>query len=218
MPTLAIPESIAFVQPSYKPGVGYLIDLIIGVSDSRRIEMEKAKIPVPDSVQVKGLIDTGATGTAMDYSIAQMLGLQPTDYTAYSMAGTRKYAPMIWPTIVVLMGSLNWRVRSHRCAVFNNLGKVPNSDTLDFSVLVGLDLLRHFTFFINGGDNYACLLLPGIPVRNGIENQGMTSPYPAYYAPSSDCYYRKEGGDYIAYKRYPKSILRRVFAWMRGGC
>ena len=40
-----------------------------------------ANLPVPNPVQIRGLLDTGASGTAIDPSVLTALGLTPTGTT-----------------------------------------------------------------------------------------------------------------------------------------
>jgi predicted aspartyl protease len=52
--------------------------MFVGVSQPRQKALESAGQSVPAPVLIQGLIDTGASGTAIDPSIIQGLGLQQT--------------------------------------------------------------------------------------------------------------------------------------------
>lgn len=59
------------------PG-GPLIDVLIGVSKARQLALTQAGQSVPSSLQVRALIDTGASCSCIDPSIPKALGLAPT--------------------------------------------------------------------------------------------------------------------------------------------
>jgi hypothetical protein len=50
----------------------------IGVSQARRAALAGANQPIPNNVQIRGLIDTGASNTCVDPSVLTTLGLTPT--------------------------------------------------------------------------------------------------------------------------------------------
>lgn len=54
-----------------------MLDCFIGVSSARRVALTAAQQPVPSPVQVRALIDTGASHTCVDPSIIQPLNLTP---------------------------------------------------------------------------------------------------------------------------------------------
>jgi hypothetical protein len=62
------------------PG-GPLIDIMVGVSQSRAQTLQAAGQPVPNAVPVRGLVDTGASCTCIDPSVFQTLGLTPRGVT-----------------------------------------------------------------------------------------------------------------------------------------
>ncbi len=57
---------------------GPLIDVLVGVSLPRQAALHGANQPVPPPVQIRALIDTGASCTCIDPSVPQRLGLAPT--------------------------------------------------------------------------------------------------------------------------------------------
>jgi hypothetical protein len=57
---------------------GPLLDAFVGVSTPRRLALASANQPIPALVQVRALIDTGASGTCVDPSVLNTLGLTPT--------------------------------------------------------------------------------------------------------------------------------------------
>src|SRR5688572_29164218 len=55
-----------------------LIDAVVGVSEARRQALTDAKQPIPTSVSIRALIDTGASNTCIDPNVLNELGLTPT--------------------------------------------------------------------------------------------------------------------------------------------
>jgi len=60
---------------------GALIDLDVGLSLPRQQALKKAGQPIPAAVRVRGLVDTGASLTAVDLTTLQALHLTPTGTT-----------------------------------------------------------------------------------------------------------------------------------------
>jgi predicted aspartyl protease len=61
---------------TYGP-IGPLIHAYIGISEPRFHALVKAKLPVPQAIIVKALVDTGASNTVVDPTVLQGLGLTP---------------------------------------------------------------------------------------------------------------------------------------------
>jgi len=57
---------------------GPLLDLEVGVSAPRRQALQAASQPIPASVKIRVLVDTGASNTCIDKNIIQALQLTPT--------------------------------------------------------------------------------------------------------------------------------------------
>ncbi len=66
---------------------GPLVDAFVGVSQPRRVALTQSGQQVPALVQVRALIDTGASSSCVDPSVLSALGLSPTGS-----------APMITPS------------------------------------------------------------------------------------------------------------------------
>lgn len=60
---------------------GPLIDVLVGVSSPRRDALIKAGYPVPQQVNMRALIDSGASCTCVDPSIIEQLGVTPSGST-----------------------------------------------------------------------------------------------------------------------------------------
>jgi predicted aspartyl protease len=56
---------------------GPLMDAFVGVSDARRTALQSLNQPIPNPIQVRALIDTGASGTCVDPSVMTALALTP---------------------------------------------------------------------------------------------------------------------------------------------
>ncbi|HEX4795519.1 MAG TPA: hypothetical protein VH370_17135 [Humisphaera sp.] len=54
------------------------MDVLLGVSGARAAALQAAAQPIPPAVQIRGLIDTGASGTCIDPASLKSLGLSPT--------------------------------------------------------------------------------------------------------------------------------------------
>jgi hypothetical protein len=57
---------------------GPIMTAFVGVSGARRAALLAAKQDIPTPVQIRALVDTGASGTCVDPSVLQSLGLTPT--------------------------------------------------------------------------------------------------------------------------------------------
>ena len=57
---------------------GPQLQLLVGVSHPRVQALQAANQPIPQARLIRGLVDTGASVTAIDPSVIQSLGIQPT--------------------------------------------------------------------------------------------------------------------------------------------
>ena len=67
---------------------GPQLQLHVGVSQPRLQALQQASLPIPPSVFILGLVDTGASTTAIDPGIVKALGLQPTGSMAILTASS----------------------------------------------------------------------------------------------------------------------------------
>lgn len=58
-----------------------MVDAFVCVSSGRRAALIAANSPVPQNHRIRALIDTGASGSCVDPSVLQALGIQPTGTT-----------------------------------------------------------------------------------------------------------------------------------------
>jgi hypothetical protein len=61
---------------------GPLMDAFVAVSEARRNALTAAGQPIPNVIRIRALVDTGASGTCVDPSVPQGLGLTPTGSTS----------------------------------------------------------------------------------------------------------------------------------------
>jgi hypothetical protein len=57
---------------------GPLLDILVGPSKPRADALRAANLPVPSAIQIRGLVDTGASCTCIDPAALQTLQLTPT--------------------------------------------------------------------------------------------------------------------------------------------
>jgi len=62
------------------PG-GPLVDVLVTASEERREALRRVGQPIPQPIQVRALIDTGASCTCVDPAVLRGLGLTPTGST-----------------------------------------------------------------------------------------------------------------------------------------
>jgi hypothetical protein len=67
---------------------GPVINLLIGVSIPRLKALQGAGLPIPEAVNLRCLIDTGASGTCLDATAIAPLGLTPTGTTLIATPST----------------------------------------------------------------------------------------------------------------------------------
>jgi predicted aspartyl protease len=57
---------------------GPMLNAFVAVSDARAAAMKAANIAIPSPIQIRALVDTGASCTCVDPSVMTSLGLTPT--------------------------------------------------------------------------------------------------------------------------------------------
>jgi len=57
---------------------GPIVDILVGVSQPRQAAIQRAGLSVPQPIQIRALLDTGASCTCVDPSVLNKLGLAPT--------------------------------------------------------------------------------------------------------------------------------------------
>jgi hypothetical protein len=133
---------------SFTQGVP-IIDLVVTVSAARRVALEAARIPIPAPLAVRGLVDTGASHTCVDFSIFQALQLQPTGSVPMHTPSTAG-VPMAADTydVAIIIPSSPTSLPFLRANM-----QVSAADLLPsqgFHVLVGRDILADCMVTYNG--------------------------------------------------------------------
>jgi hypothetical protein len=161
-----------------------------------------AKPPKP--VPIVGLLDTGATGIAVDYVVSEQLGLRPTDYASHAVAGGVRIAPKIVAALSLPVRGAEYCLifQDCDCVLFNNLKGWTGVDAL-----IGLRVLRSFVILIDGPKDTCRLCKPAV-------SESPPSDYAAvagsdYYDPARDRYLRFVEGAWREY-RPGRSLWRRV--------
>lgn len=125
-----------------------MVDAFVSVSLPRRAALTAANQLVPNPIQIRGLLDTGASNTAIDPSVLTALGLTPTG-TALVNTPTTGNAPQTvdqYDVGFVIPGPDGGHL-------FSQILPVIASELLasqGFHALIGRDILSQCVFVYNG--------------------------------------------------------------------
>ncbi|MBK8267029.1 MAG: retroviral-like aspartic protease [Planctomycetes bacterium] len=128
------------------PG-GPIVELAIGVSAPHQQALQKAGQPIPPSVRVRGLVDTGASGTCIDPDVLTKLKLTPRGQVLMhtpSTAGTPQPCDQYDVSIVLMHPKLSLTI--YALPVISS-AKLASQG---FQVLIGRDVLRRCLFVYDG--------------------------------------------------------------------
>lgn len=129
------------------PG-GALFDAWVGVSEARAAALQTAKQTLPNLQKIRALIDTGASGTCMDPSVINALGI-PTRGSILMNTPTTGSAPQptnVYDVSIVIPGATP-------PPLFLKTVAVAESQLLQmqgFHALIGRDILGAFVMHYNG--------------------------------------------------------------------
>ena len=137
------------------PQDGPLVQMTIGVSPPRSSALRAAGAPVPQHVSGRGLLDTGASISAIERRVAQQLGLVATGYTLIHTPSTGMQphlAARFDLSFSIVMD--NQQVHALPTSLL-----VIESDfsSQGFAALIGRDVLRHALFLYHGQANMMSL-------------------------------------------------------------
>ena len=125
---------------------GPILDVLIGVSHARAQALQQAGQLVPNPIQIRGLIDTGASCTCIDPGVLNALNLAPTGVT-----------PMLTPSTGAQAHHANvYDVSLHLLhpAITLTLQNVPVAEAQlsiqGIQALIGRDILRSCLFVYDG--------------------------------------------------------------------
>jgi Aspartyl protease len=129
---------------------GPILSGYIGVSQARASALIAAGQAVPNPVQIRGLVDTGASGTCVDPSVLTTLGLTPTGSITVNTpsTGSQPHVADQYDVSLMIPGSLP----THPPLSIGNL-PVLCSELLaqqGFHALIGRDILSICLLSYNG--------------------------------------------------------------------
>ena len=136
---------------------GPLLDAFIGVSVARQQALKIAGQNIPAAIQIRALIDTGASASCVDPSILKTLSLSPTGSVSVvtpSTGGTAVNADQYDVSLVISTGN-----DKHVPLIVNTL-PVVCADLLTlqgFHALIGRDILTECVFSYNGSIGFFTL-------------------------------------------------------------
>ena len=118
---------------------GMRIAVEIGLHPEVEQLLISTEAPVPGKVSGTGIIDTGATRTSIDLSVANELGLVPMGATKVRTAQGALDAP-VYPFAITLAPNLT----------FPAFGMGCNLHEQGIHALIGMDLISRCIFLVNG--------------------------------------------------------------------
>ncbi len=127
---------------------GPIIEAFVSVSKPRRDALAAANQAVPSPVNIRGLLDTGASGTAVDPSVLTALGLSPTGTT---LVNTPTTGAMPQPADQYDIGFVI--PAPNGLPLFSQTMPVIACELLaaqGFHALIGRDILSQCVFVYNG--------------------------------------------------------------------
>jgi hypothetical protein len=132
------------------PQAGPVLNAVATVSQPRMMALQKEGKPIPQSVQIRGLVDTGASCTCMDPSVLNSLQLTPTGPCKINTpsTGANPHTSFQYDIQLVIPGSSP----THPPLVLRSI-PVASAELLvqqGFHALIGRDILRHCVLTYNG--------------------------------------------------------------------
>jgi hypothetical protein len=125
---------------------GAVVDLAIGVSVPRTSALRNANQPVPSPIQIRALIDTGASITCIEAQALQPLGLTPTGtipIVTPSTGSTPSIRNQLDVSLTLMHPNLNFTVPAIGIVECGALSPL-------FQGLLGRDLLSSCLFVYDG--------------------------------------------------------------------
>jgi len=132
---------------------GPIVDAGMTVSTARQQALVAQNLAIPPPQIVRGLIDTGAGLSAVDPSVLQALGLNPTG-EAEIFTPTTGGIPVKIPTYDVCIAILAGRTGDvHFISdTIQVTGASLTAQGLGYQVLIGRDILKSCILYFNGAD------------------------------------------------------------------
>ena len=121
---------------------GPVLQVTVSLAENVATQLLDRGDELPTPIPGLGLIDTGATATCIDDTLAQNLGLPVIDRGVITSASHEDIPVNIYPALIVFVGA-NIRINVERAA-----GVALASQGL--AALIGRDVLQRCTMFYNG--------------------------------------------------------------------
>lgn len=136
-----MPQISVTVSPA-----GPIVDVLIGLSVPRQNALKAAGLAITVPINARLLVDTGASGTCLDETLVQALGLQPTSFQPIHTPSTNGAAIMM-PQYDVSLIIPHPDIRRNFAAlpVMASNFRVQNIDGL-----LGRDVLAGCVLILNG--------------------------------------------------------------------
>lgn len=125
---------------------GPLIDVMLGVSRPRAAALQAVSQRVPSPIQIRGLIDTGASGTCIDPGILKQLQIPVTGQVPMitpSTGATPVQADLFDVSLILIHAELSYTFGALpvMCSELNHQG---------FDALIGRDILERCLLVYDG--------------------------------------------------------------------
>jgi len=127
---------------------GLVVPVVVGVSVPRELALKKTGKRVPDPVKVVGLIDTGASQTAIDAQVVEKLNLSATGSIGVSTISKEK-TPRTFEQFDVILDVVIPPQDVTAVSVTIPVISV-HLETLGVQILLGRDVLRESILIYNG--------------------------------------------------------------------
>lgn len=140
-----LPAKVALLQR------GPVIPVVISADQAFTAALQAASKPIPQPVTGLALVDTGATTTCIDKTVAQQMGLAPSGTAKLSSASHQETECLTYP-VQLFFPAWNVGLQAARAmgVTIANQGIV---------VLVGRDLLQNCVLVYNGADGAFALAI-----------------------------------------------------------
>jgi len=130
---------------------GPVIPVVIAPDQAFAVALQTAGKTIPQSVTGLALVDTGATTTCIDATVAQQMGLAPSGTAKLSSASHQVTDCLTYP-VQLLFPAWNLALQAPKAMGVT----IANQGII---VLVGRDLLQNCVFVYNGADGSFTLAL-----------------------------------------------------------
>lgn len=134
-----------------------LVHVTIWLSTPEAEVLQDQGLELPQGVMTKALIDTGATSTCIDCTIAAKLGLAAKDFSPVNTPSSGT-TPAYHPIYDI---SMLWTTHNRQIKLWDAVRAVGcDFSAQDIDVLIGMDVLSHCYFACNGLGASFTLIFP----------------------------------------------------------